>query len=86
MCALNGFQLLASNAKCTYLRKSVGTLLYLSIRGVQGVNIINVMLMTVHAHKKKCFGSTDRGASGPERGASGFCALRTFSTNKRASI
>ena len=56
MCAMNGIQLSASNAKCTYLRKSVGTLLYLSIRGVQGVNIINVMLMTVHAHKKNVLG------------------------------
>jgi len=43
MCALKGFQILASNAKCTYLRRSVGTLLYLSIRGVQGVNKINIM-------------------------------------------
>jgi uncharacterized membrane protein len=46
------FQILASNAKCTYSRKSVGTLLYLSIRGVQGVIIINMMLMVVHALKK----------------------------------
>ena len=51
MCALKGIQILASNAKCTYLR-SVGTLFYLSIRGVQGVNMINVMLMTIHALKK----------------------------------
>ena len=28
-----------------------GTLLYLSIRGVQGVNMINVMLMAGHALK-----------------------------------
>ena len=51
MCALKGIQILASNAKYTYLR-SVGTLLYLSIRGVQGVIMINVMLMAVHALKK----------------------------------
>ena len=54
MCAMNGIQLSASNAKCTYLRKSVGTLLYLSIRGVQGVNMITVMLMAVHALKVCC--------------------------------
>ena len=51
MCALKGIQILASNAKCTYLR-SVGTLLYLSICGVQVVNMINMMLMTVDALKK----------------------------------
>jgi hypothetical protein len=43
------FQILASNAKCTYLRESVGTLLYLNIHGVQGVIMINVMLIAVHA-------------------------------------
>ena len=48
MCALKGIQILDLNAKFTYLR-SVGTLLYLSICGVQGVNKINVMLMTVYA-------------------------------------
>jgi hypothetical protein len=46
------FQILASNAKCTYSRWSVGTLLYFSIHGVQGVIMINVMLMAVHALKK----------------------------------
>ena len=46
------FQILASNANCTYSRWSVETLLYLSIRGVQGVIMINVMLMAVHALKK----------------------------------
>ena len=51
MCALKRIQILASNAKCTYLR-SLGTLLYLSICGLQGVNMINVMLMKVHALKK----------------------------------
>jgi hypothetical protein len=45
------FQVLASSATCTYLRESVGTLLYLSIHGVQGVIMINVMLMIVHAQQ-----------------------------------
>jgi hypothetical protein len=53
MCALNRIQILASHAKCTYLIKGVETLLYLSIRGVQGVIMINVMLMTVHALQRK---------------------------------
>jgi hypothetical protein len=46
------FQILASNTKCSYSRWSVGTLLYLSIRGVQDVIMINMMLMAVHALKK----------------------------------
>jgi hypothetical protein len=48
MCALKEIQILALNDKCTYLRESVGTLLYLSIHGVQGVNMIN-MVMTIYA-------------------------------------
>ena len=34
---IEGIQILTSNAKCTYLRWSVETPLYLSIHGVQGV-------------------------------------------------
>ena len=58
MCALKGIPILASNAKCTYLRRSVGTLLYLSIRGVQCVIMINVMLMIVMQIRDKCCSCT----------------------------
>ena len=45
MRALNGIQILAHMPNAH--------ILYLSIRGVQGVNMINVMLMTVHALQRK---------------------------------
>jgi hypothetical protein len=51
------FQILASSATCIYLRESVGTLLYLSIRGVQGVIMINMMLMIVHAQQVLAVGA-----------------------------
>jgi hypothetical protein len=36
-------------------------------------------------HKRKYPGSTDCGASRPERGASAFCTLRIFSTEQKTS-